>query len=313
VLDEIGFRSVEVQGNKVLLNGKSIFLKAVNIHEENPYKGARAYSKEDALILLNAAKELGCNLVRLAHYPHNENMIREAEKIGLMVWSELPVYQHIQFADSSMASKMELMLKEMIRRDKNRCGIIIWSLSNETYPSTTNRDNALVELTKKCRALDSSRLITHVINTQKYANNIFDVRDSLYNYSDLVAINEYIGWYVPWQGKPSDTKWKLAWPNKPVFISEFGGEALYGSNYGPTDEAAYWREAYQEKIYVDQLEMFNTIPNLSGVCPWLLFDYRSSGRMHPVYQKGYNRKGLLSEKGDKKKAWYIMKKYFSEK
>ena len=313
VLDNIGFRSIEVQGNKVLLNKKPIFFKAVNIHEENPYKGARAYSKEDALVLLKAAKELGCNLVRLAHYPHNENMIKEAEKMGLMVWSELPVYQHIQFADSSLPSKMELMLKEMIRRDKNRCGIIIWSLSNETYASTPNRDKALVELTKKCRLLDSARLITHVINSQKYANNTFEVEDTLYKYSDLISINEYLGWYVPWQGNPSNTKWKLAYPDKPVFISEFGGEALYGSNYGPTDEAAYWTEGYQEKIYIDQLEMFNTIPNLSGVCPWLLFDYRSPVRMHPVYQKGYNRKGLLSEKGDKKKAWYIIKKYFEKK
>lgn len=313
VLDNIGFRSIEVKGNKVLLNRKPIFLKAVNIHEENPYKGTRAYSKDDAIILLNSAKELGCNLVRLAHYPHNENMIKEAERMGLMVWSELPVYQHIQFADSSLPSKMEGMLKEMIRRDKNRCGIIIWSLSNETYPSTTNRDKALVELTKKCRNLDSARLITHVINSQKYANNTFDVGDTLYNYSDLISINEYLGWYVPWQGNPSNTKWKLAYPDKPVFISEFGGEALYGSNYGPTDEAAYWTEEYQEKIYIDQVEMFNTIPNLSGVCPWLLFDYRSPGRMHPVYQKGYNRKGLLSDKGDKKKAWYIMKKYYGKK
>ena len=313
VSDDIGFRSIEVQGNKVLLNKKPIFLKAANIHEENPYKGARAYSKDDAIVLLKAAKELGCNLVRLAHYPHNENMVKEAERMGLMVWNELPVYQHIQFADSSLPNKMELMLKEVIRRDKSRCGIIIWSLSNETYPSTLNRDKALVELTKKCRALDSSRLIVHVTNSQRYANHTFGIADTLYKYSDLVAINEYLGWYVPWQGKPSDTKWNLAFPGKPVFVSEFGGEALYGSKYGPTDEAAYWREEYQEKIYKDQVEMFNTIPNLVGVCPWLLFDYKSSGRLHPVYQKGYNRKGLLSEKGNKKKAWYIMKAYYNKK
>lgn len=313
ISDNIGFRSIEVQGGKVLLNKKTIFLKAVNIHEENPYKGARAYSKDDALLLLKAAKELGCNLVRLAHYPHNENMIKEAEKIGLMVWSELPVYQHIQFADSSVPFKMERMMKGMIRRNKNHCGIVIWSLSNETYPSTPNRDKALVELTKKCRALDSARLIVHVTNSHRYTNHTFEIADTLYKYSDLIAINEYLGWYVPWQGKPSETKWKLAYSDKPVFISEFGGEALYGNNHGPSDEAAYWSEGYQEKIYLDQVEMFSTIPNLSGVCPWLLFDYRSPGRMHPVYQKGYNRKGLLSEKGDKKKAWYVIKNYYQKK
>jgi beta-glucuronidase len=153
-------------------------------------------------------------------------------------------------------------------------------------------------------------LITHVINTQGYDNNTFNVNDTLYRYSDITCINEYIGWYIPWQGEPENTKWKLVCPDKPVLISEFGGEALYGSKYGPPDEAAYYTEEYQEQIYKDQIKMFDTIPGLCGVCPWLLFDYRSLGRMHQVYQKGYNRKGLISENGNKKKAWYIMKKYY---
>lgn len=313
IAEEIGFRSIEVRGNEVLLNKKPIFLKAVNIHEENPYSGTRAFSKEDAQILLNAAKELGCNLVRLAHYPHNEYMVREAEKMGLMVWDELPLYQHIEFSNSAIPLKMETMLNEMIHRDKNRCGVIIWNLSNETYSFTPNRDKELIELTKKCRAIDSTRLITHVVNTQGYDNNTFNVWDTLYNYSDIIALNEYVGWYAPWQGKPTETKWKLIYPEKPVFISEFGGEALFGSNYGPSDEAAYWTEEYQANIYKDQLEMFNNTPNLCGVCPWLLFDYKSLGRMHPVYQNGYNRKGLLSEKGEKKKAWYVMNEYYKNR
>ncbi|WP_242696500.1 glycoside hydrolase family 2 protein [Longitalea luteola] len=310
VVDHIGFRCIEVKGSKIVLNGKQVFLKAVNIHEENPFKGARAYSGNDAKLLLNAAKELGCNLVRLAHYPHNERMVKEAETMGLMVWSEIPVYQHIEFADTSVARKMEIMLKGMVRRDRNRCAIVIWSLSNETYPGTPGRDKALVELTKKCKAIDSARLITHVINTQRYEHNTFHVWDTLHRHADIISINEYIGWYIPWQGLPSATKWELVCPEKPVFIAEFGGEALSGNQQKPTDEAAFWTEAYQAKIYTSQIEMFHTVPNLCGVCPWLLFDYRSPGRMHPVYQKGYNRKGLLSDKGEKKKAWYIMKAYY---
>ena len=311
--DNIGFICIEVVKNKVLLNKKPIFLKAVSIHEENPYSGKRAFSLEDAKILLIAAKELGCNMVRLAHYPHNENMVKEAEKLGLMVWDELPIYQHINFSDSIVPVKMETMLEEMIQRDKNRCGVIIWSLSNETYSFTPDRDKELKVLTQKCRAIDSTRLITHVSNMQRYENNTFIVWDTIYKYSDIISINEYIGWYVPWQGKPSDVKWKLVCPDKPVFISEFGGESLFGSKNGPTDEAAYWTEEYQEDIYKNQIDMFSTIPDLIGVCPWLLFDYKSLGRMHPIYQKGYNRKGLLSEKGEKKKAWYIMNEYYKRK
>lgn len=312
VIDEIGFRSIETRGGEVLLNSKPIFIKAVNIHEENPYKRARAHSIDDAKVLLNAAKELGCNMVRLAHYPHSENMVKEAEKMGLMVWDELPVYQHIQFSDSLMPSKLELMLNEMIRRDRNRASVVVWCLSNETYPSTTNRNEALIALTKKAREQDSSRLVVHVINTQGYSNNTFHVWDPLYEFSDLVALNEYVGWYIPLQGKPSDTKWNITFPGKPVFISEFGGEALYGNNDGPDDEANFWTEAYLEQIYINQLEMFGTVPNLAGVCPWLLFDYRSLVRMNQVYQKGFNRKGLLDESGQKKKAWYVMNQYFNK-
>jgi beta-glucuronidase len=212
-----------------------------------------------------------------------------------------------------MPAKLERMLNEMIRRDRNRASVVVWCLSNETYPDTQNRNEALIDLTGKTRAQDSTRLIVHVINTQGYNNNTFNVWDPLYEYSDLVALNEYIGWYIPWQGKPSETKWNIAFPGKPVFISEFGGEALYGNYDGPEDEAAHWTEGYLEQIYINQTEMFKTVPNLVGVCPWLLFDYKSLGRMNQIYQKGFNRKGLLDEDGNKKKAWYVMNKFFLDK
>jgi len=310
IVDDIGFRSIETNGAKILLNGKPIFLKGICIHEENPLKGARAFSESDSKLLLNWAKELGSNFVRLVHYPHNEYMVKLAEKMGIMVWDEIPVYQNIEFSAPGVTDKINLMMKEMIRRDRNRCGVIIWSLSNETYDSTPNRNEALIELSNQCRLLDSTRLITSPICTQGYENNTFNVWDKLYRYFDIMSINEYLGWYSPWQGKPKEVKWKLVCNDKPIVISEFGGEALYGSNYGPKDEAAYWSEEYQEKIYKDQIEMFGTTPNLSGICPWLLADYRSLGRMHPVFQKGWNRKGLISDRGEKKKAWYILQSYY---
>ena len=229
ISDAIGFRSIEAKGSKVLLNGKPVFLKGINKHEENPLKAARAFSESDALLLLTWAKESGCNIVRLAHYPHNENMIRMAEKMGIMVWDEIPVYQQIEFSAPGVTDKMDLMMHEMVSRDKNRCGVIIWSLSNETSPSAA-RDNALISITDKCRLLDSTRLITSVINDEDYKNNILNVWDTLYRHFDIISLNEYLGWYVPWQGKPADIKWNFVVNDKPVIISEFGGEALYGNN-----------------------------------------------------------------------------------
>src|SRR6185436_7594906 len=81
--DRIGFRSIETRGTDILLNGKPIFLRGICIHEESPLRGGRAFSEDDARMLLNWAKELGSNFVRLAHYPHNEHMTRLADEMGI--------------------------------------------------------------------------------------------------------------------------------------------------------------------------------------------------------------------------------------
>ncbi len=307
--DEIGFRSIEVQGTQVLLNKKPLFFKGVDIHEERPFHPSKAYSEADALTLLTWAKELGCNFVRLVHYPHNENMVRTAEKMGLLVWDEIPAYQNIEFSAPGMQGKLDTMMREMMRRDRNRCAVVIWSLANETYSTTPNRTNALIQLSKSCRNLDSTRLITTVLSNQGYSNNTFTVWDTLVNSFDIISINEYAGWYAPWQGEPKDVKWKFT-VQKPLMISEFGGEAKYGSHFGPADEADSWSEDYQAQIYKDQITLFGVTPNLVGVSPWLLVDYRSPVRMHPTKQNGFNRKGLLSEYGERKKAWYVLKTYY---
>lgn len=310
VVDEIGFRNIETKGSEIFLNGKKVFLKGINIHEENPITKTRAKSLEDAQLLLGWAKDLGCNFVRLAHYPHNEYTIKLAEKMGIMIWEEIPVYQHIEFAAIGVEEKINLMFDEMFKRDKNRCAVIIWSITNETYPSEKNRNDILIKLSNKCRQMDPTRLISAAMHTQKYISNQIELVDPLYPYLDVLGINEYIGWYVPWQGKPKDVTWKFNCSDKPVIITEFGGEALYGNNTGPKDEANYWNEDYQEQIYKDQIEMFATNPNLAGVCPWILADFRSLVRLNQLYQNGWNRKGLLSDKGEKKKAWFILKNYY---
>ena len=310
IIDQIGFRTIEVKGTEILLNGNPIFLKGVNIHEEIPQRRARACSLADAMILLGWASDLGCNFVRLAHYPHNEHTIRLAEKMGLMVWEEIPVYQGIDFTDARMTGKMELMLKEMIHRDRNRCNVIIWSIANETSASKA-RDESLISLAEKARALDNTRLISAAFNNIRYAGNKITLADTVMKYMDVVSINEYLGWYKEWPGIPGDMIWESNFV-KPLIITEFGGEALFNNEQGLPDVASSWSEEYVEKIYQNQLKMFENIPFLRGTCPWILADFRSPGRMHPVYQKGWNRKGLLSDTGDRKKAWYVMRKFYGD-
>ncbi len=307
VKENIGFRTIEVQGTNIVLNGKNIFLKGVNIHEEVSAGSRKAVNEKDALQFLTAAKELGCNFVRLTHYPHNEYMVQLADKMGIMLWEEIPLWQGIAFDNPVLQPKMDLMMQEMIQRDKNRCSIIIWSLSNETSPGAA-RTQSLIKLAAIARQKDSTRLIGSAIYKITFNKNEVNVDDSLSAVLDVVGVNAYLGWYRPWVADPAAYVWKFDY-NKPLIMSEFGGEALYG-HHGSADTASNWTEEYQERIYKDNITMFKNIPFLRGTVPWVLYDFRSANRMHSVYQKGWNRKGLLSDKGQKKKAWYIMKAYY---
>lgn len=309
IQDRIGFRTIETQSQSILLNGNPIFIKGISFHEEIPQRKGRAYSEGDAMMLLGWAKELGCNFVRLAHYPQNEHIVRKAEEMGFMVWEEIPVWQHIDFKDSTMKRKVNQMLLEMVSRDKNRCGIICWSLSNETRKSES-RDLALREMALYCRALDPTRLIASAFDEVELSGDTITISDTIVKVVDLVGINKYMGWYQPWPSKPGKITWVNP-HNKPFLISEFGSEALQG-NHGPSDVASSWSEEYQEQNYIDNIEMFKSIPNLCGVCPWILADFQAPGRLLPLKQDGWNRKGIISDRGIKKKAWYVMKKYYSE-
>ena len=118
-------------------------------------------------------------------------------------------------------------------------------------------------------------------------------------------------WAGTTRGPSRPTRRCGTWRGKPLIISEFGGEALYGQ-HGPADVASSWSEEYQEALYRDNLRMFENIPNLRGVSPWILFDFRSPFRFHPANQEGWNRKGLVSDQGYRKKAWYLMKAYYDK-
>ena len=153
VTDQIGFRSIGVQGTEILLNGKPVFLRGIDIHEEAPMRSGRAWSEDDARILLGWAKELGCNFVRLAHYPHNEAMMRMADQMGVMVWEEVPVYWTIQWENPNTLRNAQNQLSELIARDHNRAAVIIYSVANET-PISDERNRFLGQLIHEAQYSD---------------------------------------------------------------------------------------------------------------------------------------------------------------
>jgi beta-glucuronidase len=308
VREEIGFRTIEVRGDEILLNGKPIFLRGICIHEEAPYRSGRAYSTEDARTLLGWVKELNANFVRLAHYPHNRHMTREADRMGLLVWSEIPVYWMIDYTNPKTLASARQQLMEMITRDRNRASIVLWSVANET-PVNEERMKFLRELIASARKLDPTRLITAAMDTTRRDKGSVTINDPLASELDVIGVNEYIGWYG---GKPEDapnTKWINPY-GKPLIMSEFGGGAKFGLHGGTNQK---FTEEYQENLFRQQIAMLKQIPFLRGTSPWILMDFRSPRRPLPGIQDFYNRKGLLSEKGEKKKAFYVMQEWYARK
>jgi beta-glucuronidase len=305
--DKIGFRTVEVKGKQILLNGKPVFLRGICIHEEIPQQIRRAYSVKDAAQLLGEAKELNANMVRLAHYPHNENMTRLADSLGILVWSEVPVYWTIDFTNAEVLQKAKSQLNEMITRDHNRASIIIWSVGNET-PVNEARTKFMSELVKTAKEMDASRIVSAALEVHN-VNGVSVIDDPLGQYTDIVSVNEYIGWYGGLPSSARTAKWEVKY-DKPLFFSETGAETLGGYH---ADSLTRWSEEYQEWYYREQVNMMKHMPeNFVGLSPWILNDFRSPRRNNPIFQEGWNNKGLYDQKGNKKKAFYVLKAYYDE-
>ena len=305
--DEIGFRTIETRGKQILLNGEPIFLKGISIHEEKPNGGGRANSTEDAHTLLSWAKELGCNYVRLAHYPHNEYAVREAERMGILVWSEIPVYWTIAWSNPATYDNAKRQLSDMIARDQNRANVIIWSIANET-PHSAKRDAFLGKLAKHARELDPTRLISMAMEVTGASNYHNILHDNMSDLVDVVSFNQYIGWYRD-VNDASKMTWEIPY-DKPVIISEFGGGAKYGL-HGPKNQR--WTEEFQENLYRENCAMLDKIDGLAGTTPWILKDFRSPRRVLTGIQDYYNRKGVFSDKGEKKLAFYVLRDWYKTK
>jgi beta-glucuronidase len=306
VRDTIGFRTVEVRGKDILVNGKPVFLRGICLHEEAPTRPGRAYTEADATTLLGWVKELNGNFARLAHYPHSRNMSHVADRAGLFLWSEIPVYWTIDWENPATLANAKRQLAEMIRRDKNRASVVLWSVGNET-PVTPARLAFMTALVRTAHELDPARPVTAALETHYAEPNVKMIDDPLGKELDVLGCNEYVGWY---ERTPEDADlitWKTVY-DKPLVMSEFGADAKAGL-HGTKDQR--WTEEYQENVFRHQVGMLQKIDFLRGTSPWILKDFRSPRRVLPGIQDDFNRKGLVSEKGEKKKAFAVLAEFYA--
>lgn len=299
--DQIGFREIRVKGEEVHLNGKSIFLKGISCHEES-VKNGKALSLDEVRENLTIAKELGCNFVRLAHYPHRRESAKLADEMGVMLWEEIPVYWAIDFPNPDTYADAENQMKELILRDWRRASVIIWSVGNENEDSD-ERLSFMSKLADCCRELDPTRLVSAacLVNWQEKSMD-----DRLADHLDIIGINEYYGWYMPGVENVEIFFGNTDIP-KPFVISEMGAGALPG-HHG--DAGEFFTEEKQEAVYKEQLEAIKKIPRVRGLSPWILYDFRSPHRTNTL-QNYYNLKGLLSaDKTYRKPAFSVLQSFY---
>ncbi|MCR5502534.1 MAG: glycoside hydrolase family 2 [Lachnospiraceae bacterium] len=304
VCDRAGFREIRTEGQNILLNGKSIFLKGISAHEESVENG-RALTDEERRENLLLAKELGCNFLRAAHYPHHENLAKLADEIGIMLWEEIPVYWAIRFERDETFEDADNQLCELIIRDHNRASVIIWSVGNENA-DTDSRLSFMKRLADRAHELDPSRPVSAACLVDEAENRI---ADRLAEHLDIIGVNEYYGWYNP-DFKRLPALMSNSDPEKPVIITEFGADAMRGFTGDPEKKGT---EEYQAGVYETQLSILMKIDYIKGISPWILYDFRCPRRTSSI-QKYYNRKGLLDEtKTYRKPAFYVLQRFYGEK
>ena len=303
VTDRVGFREIKVEGRDILLNGKPLYLRGISCHEDSASNG-KALTDEERMENLRLAKELGCNFMRLAHYPHSEKMAQIADEYGLLLWEEIPVYWAIHFTNPNTYADAENQLLELIYRDWNRASVIVWSVGNENA-DTDERFAFMSRLSDCARRVGGNRLLSAACLVDAVTNTI---ADRMAAKLDIIGINEYCGWYIPdFEYLPQMLR--NSNPDKPVVISEFGADALSGHHGTVTDKGT---EDCMAAIYEQQIATLRAIDYVKGMTPWILYDFRCPRRTS-VIQKYYNRKGLLSEdKAHKKQAFFVLQAYYQK-
>jgi beta-glucuronidase len=299
VRDRIGFRTIAVAGTEILLNGAPIRLKGACVHEDDVARG-RVTGAADIARRFAHLRALGGNFLRLAHYPHHELVAQLADRHGVLLWSEIPVYWAIDFANPRTLADAANQLTELIKRDRNRASVLLWGVGNENA-DTAERLAFMRSLARTARRLDPSRLVSAACLVNKREKRI---DDRLARHLDVIGINEYYGWYDP-DVADLDAIGRNLGARKPVVVTEVGAEAPAGQG-----GRGLFGERRMAQVYRTQVTAFARNPWIKGVAAWLLYDFRSERRQN-AFQRGFNRKGLIAaDKRTKKRAFAILRDFY---
>ena len=312
-----GFRQVEMHGSSLTLNGKPLLLRGINRHSFYPGVGMSVPAAQTQKDFADI-KALNANFVRLAHYPQPEEVYELCDRLGLLVWTEIPVWQTkaANLTDPAVWSDyIQPMLKASVTQHWNHPSVIVWSVANEIptqkpeVAETVSREIAYV------KTLDSSRLVTFASDRRE--------KDVGFGPVDFIAINEYFGWYY---GKSDDLGGVLdqlheKFPDKAIFVSEYGSESVAGWTPSPTgrpgaknyslDFQAQFLERHLEQIYAPERRSF-----MIGGAPWLYNDFplptKGNVADHPESLAYLNAKGLVTQEREHKPAYFTVQRFYKQ-
>jgi len=286
-----GIREIEIEGKHIFLNKRKLLMKGVSLHEElMPYGRTIPYKERENDI--ESMKSLGFNALRTAHYSHDEDLLNIADKKGMLILEEVPVYWICNFKSNETFKTAARMIRELIKRDINHPSVIWWSVGNEIPIERPEVAKFMRRLMEWTRMHDDTRIVTYV------SMKLFT--DLTRRYADVATINFYFGWYVGSVKLINFMLDVMRTPafNKPWIYTEFGAGAKYGF-HADWDKKLKFSEEKQLHVLDYSIRTFNAKDYLAGWFIWIYRDFRSFLRQNK-FQQGFNRKGIVSEKNEQK-------------
>ena len=308
-----GIRSIQVDGGgRLLLNGQLMSLRGASMHEDDPQRGA-ALAAPELRGNIDLLRDLGANMTR-AHYPLHPLTLELADRYGILVWSEVPVYQlsDALFRRARVRKQAREMIRALVDRDRSHPSVLVWSLGNEnTTKPGLGFTRYVTSAARLVRRLDPTRLVG--LSFQGYPSV---ARQALYSKLDALGVNDYFGWYAGPKGSLGDRsalgpyldRLHGDYPRQALFVTEFGAEA---NRAGPATEKGTY--AFQQDFLTYHLNVYATKPFIAGALVWILRDFH----VKPGYRGGnpkpdppLNEKGLVDLTGARKPAFETVRQMF---
>lgn len=307
-IDRVGFREVKVSGKDILVNGRKIYMKGFNRHEDYAVVGC-AIPLQLMVQDMELMQEMNANAVRTCHYPNDERFLDLCDERGMYVWEENHArgFGLERMQNPNFDRQCRDCIDEMIENHFNHPSIIIWGILNECASETEEGREKYAAQYAQIRSLDKSRPVTSA--TCRH------LKDICLDLPDVVSFNMYSGWYkdVPIdETNNTEIEWirRSGGADKPIIVSEFGAAAIYGYR----DRAhCKWSEERQADIIRDNLEVYMKDDNICGVFVWQFADCRvTEEEWFATRARCHNNKGVVDEYRRPKLAFDTIKEMYEK-